>query len=347
MNCEACRTSVSIKELLKCYACRKAFHYRCLNITDAEYTSRIDELKNGWRCPPCSNITRRTYKERDSTPVRARLDTLLDETHMSCDESLTGASISFIDTQSDSAMVAGDDQVSASSKANVLRPEAMTREPSSFTLDTKMRDGILNGIRSDISKLVREVLSTELKLLQDKTCKDLNSRITGLERETLQQQQWARLQNIEIVGVPENKNECLPDVIKKLATHLNVELQADDVEFAHRVQPKRTAPARRPRTIVVRLRRRIVKDTLIAAARKSRKTLTSECIETGGEKQKIYVNEHLTLHSKQLLMKCKEKAKETSYDFVWTKNCRIYVRKNEKSPHLLISSEADIKKMAS
>ncbi|CAG9130756.1 unnamed protein product [Plutella xylostella] len=321
MNCEACRTSVSIKELLKCYACRKAFHYRCLNITDAEYTSRIDELKNGWRCPPCSNITRRTYKERDSTPVRARLDTLLDETHMSCDESLTGASISFIDTQSDSKMVAGDDQVSASSKANVLRPEAITREPSSFTLDTKMRDGILNGIRSDISKLVREVLSTELKLLQDKvhsleeamnfadleradlkkqinkseedlkklkhentflsqTCKDLNSRITGLERETLQQQQWARLQNIEIVGVPEDKNECLPDVIKKLATHLNVELQADDVEFAHRVQPKRTAPARRPRTIVVRLRRRIVKDTLIAAARKSRKTLTSECIGT-------------------------------------------------------------------
>ncbi|KAL4721721.1 hypothetical protein ACJJTC_001702, partial [Scirpophaga incertulas] len=63
-----------------------------------------------------------------------------------------------------------------------------------------------------------------------------------------------------------------------------------------------------------------------------------------GDPKPIYINEHLTPYNKQLLKKCKEIAMKKEYKYVWTKNGRIYIRKNDTSPAIQIHEEEDLRK---
>lgn len=178
-------------------------------------------------------------------------------------------------------------------------------------------------------------LSSQIKVLQAK--------VNSMEEASLKQEQWSRLQNIEIVGVPESNDENLPSVMENIAKHLNVSLAPQDLDFVHRVQAKRQVKGKL-RNIIVRFQNRIKKDALLSAARKSG-GITSRDIGMKDEHKTIYINEHLTVKNKQLLNNCKAKAKECGYKFVWTKNCRIYTRKAENLPFILISCEEDLKKV--
>lgn len=193
------------------------------------------------------------------------------------------------------------------------------------------KDDVIKGLRADNVKL------TNLS-------KEQEARLVTVEREGQQQQQWTRLQNIEITGVPELEGESTVGIVQKVAKIAGVELCADEVEFAHRVQPLRDS-AGRPRSLVVRLRQRHTKDKLIAAARKHREQLYTTAMGMQGESTRIYINEHLTIANKKLLQQTRKKATEQGYTFTWTKNCRIFVRKNIQSPHILISCVTDLKKL--
>lgn len=183
----------------------------------------------------------------------------------------------------------------------------------------------------------------ENKFLKD-SLKAQSVRIKVLEEENLKQ--WSRMQNIEVTGIPENKEENTTDVITRVIQHIGVHIQSADIEFAHRVQPRHAASAAkaRPRSVVVRFKQRATKDRIVAAARKYG-NLSAKDLKMGDETNRIFINEHLTKENKLLLNSSKLKAKEISFKFVWTKNCRIYVRRNETSPPILISSSVDLSKI--
>lgn len=175
------------------------------------------------------------------------------------------------------------------------------------------------------------------------TIKDLQGTIRSVEHDLGKQEQWARQQNVEILGIPENNTECLPNVIIKIANKAGLKLETSDIDFAHRVQPKKQLKGI-PRAIVTRFKLRRSNDEFMSAVRKC-KNITTEDIGFTGQARKIFVNEHLTQRNKKLLSLCKAKAKEFAYQYVWTKNCRIYIRKNDTSPHQLILSELDLVKI--
>lgn len=56
MNCPVCRKLIALSDLLKCGACKKQFHYQCLNITCAKYL-KLYSTKNQWKCDSCTNVT--------------------------------------------------------------------------------------------------------------------------------------------------------------------------------------------------------------------------------------------------------------------------------------------------
>ncbi|VVC92492.1 unnamed protein product [Leptidea sinapis] len=106
------------------------------------------------------------------------------------------------------------------------------------------------------------------------------------------QQQWGRLNNLEIVGLPEKSNESLPDIIRKIALHAGVALTSEQIEFIHRVQPRQHISGR-PKPIVVKLSNRDLKDHILSGLRRKRGIQTSD-IGISGSSQKFFVNEHLT-----------------------------------------------------
>ncbi|KAL4702346.1 hypothetical protein ACJJTC_002708 [Scirpophaga incertulas] len=60
---------------------------------------------------------------------------------------------------------------------------------------------------------------------------------------------------------------------------------------------------------------------------------------------KIFINDHLTLENKKLLNKAKQIARDHGYSYIWVKNCKIFLRKDQTSPIKYVKSELDLKKL--
>lgn len=195
----------------------------------------------------------------------------------------------------------------------------------------------------DIDKRVK---MTEIKL---KHSDDMNTELLELKKSLSEmklelhgQQQRDRQKNLEIHGLPESNSENLEDIFIRIASHAGVTISSNDIDHIHRVQPRKSI-ADRSRAVVVKLKQRIHKDNVIVGIRKTRGISTKD-LNMGGNPKPIYVNEHLTVNNKTLLKKCKEMATIKQFQYVWVKNCRIYIRKHDNAPLAVINCEEDLKK---
>ncbi|KAL4710661.1 hypothetical protein ACJJTC_003297 [Scirpophaga incertulas] len=118
-----------------------------------------------------------------------------------------------------------------------------------------------------------------------------------------------------------------------------------DIVSIHRVaQANPRNP--RPKNVIVKFTTRTQRNNFLAAARKI-KGFTSNQLGFTGPPQKIYFNEHLTLHNKILFRETRERAKEVGYKFVWVKHGIILTRADDNSAVLAIRSREDLSKMLS
>ncbi|CAG5058838.1 unnamed protein product [Parnassius apollo] len=178
---------------------------------------------------------------------------------------------------------------------------------------------------------------------------NLNSEINNLKLQNQQlnrqmniNEQRDRMLNFEIVGIPESINEDLNNTILRICKHVGVKIDTNDILQVNRVSPKVKLPGL-SRVIITKMKSRLLKDNLISLSHKNR--LITKDIGLAGESRPFFINEHLTSHNKQLLKKCKDFATSSQYQFVWTKNGRIFVRRNDTSPGLQIFDEGDLKKI--
>ena len=58
--------------------------------------------------------------------------------------------------------------------------------------------------------------------------------------------------------------------------------------------------------------------------------------------QQIFINENLTHTRKQLFWKTKQKTKEAKFQFFWTNNGNIFVKKCEMTDPVLIKNDGDL-----
>lgn len=156
-------------------------------------------------------------------------------------------------------------------------------------------------------------------------------------------EQRERLMNLEIIGIPEVKDENLENIIIKLSKLVGADLSHDDIVYVHRITP-RIKTQGRPRVIVVKFKSRLIRDNILSRARKI--PLKTDKLQFDGPAGSIYVNEQLTFLNKQLLKKCKEIAKQKLYQYVWVKNGRIFIRKNDVSPAIPIMKAENLSKVA-
>lgn len=166
--------------------------------------------------------------------------------------------------------------------------------------------------------LANETLKKEVSLLTDK----LNDA-----------EQFSRLKNLEIQGVPEKKEENLKVVFEKITSFLGVEAEID---FIHRVNSFNKS---NPKNIVVGFVSRKTRDLILDAVKLKRSGSTSPGIKIDGLSQSVFINEHLTAQNKMLFKESREVAKRKQYQFIWVKNGNIFVRKNETSPVKLIKNK--------
>ncbi|KAJ2937308.1 hypothetical protein O0L34_g19259 [Tuta absoluta] len=200
-----------------------------------------------------------------------------------------------------------------------------------------------------LNLLIRTDALEECSKKQTSDLSTLNEQFLNLQSELNMQLQRDRLQNLEISGLPEKKNENLISVITNIAQIAGVVLQPQDVDHITRVQ-QHAKTSGRPKLVIVRLRTRLLRDSIISGIRNRKGIKTSE-LNIPGEPQPIYVNEHLTPANKFLYMQAKKKKRASpSFRYVLVRDGKLFARKDDNSPiiHIrtIVRTSEDLDKIA-
>ncbi|KAL1454436.1 hypothetical protein WDU94_010692 [Cyamophila willieti] len=157
------------------------------------------------------------------------------------------------------------------------------------------------------------------KLIQkkDDENKKLQGKINEFQNDMNEMKQRSRMINVIVNGIPQKKNEDMMKLVEMIGQKLGINDPLHDVQRAHRVN---STNKNKPKPIVIRLLNTKTRDRWTAAYRQRK--LWNE---------KWYVNEHLTKTNQDLLYKTKEWAKKNNYKFVWTRDCKVHLRKDENS----------------
>lgn len=361
--CKACRITITVtQKRIKCAHCARLYHSDCIGFSN-------ESSRSQWKCPLCKANFKKGG-DNSNTPVRAKykattcknseivtrpdppppapiqpsllappvaaLSPVSASTTVTAPVPIDNTNLLYqIDTMLDTKLSLLKSQIISDLKNSLVAE--FRKELAAVTTKYDLLEESHLKIVNDYESLKKDFVTLQNKMLQDE------DNIQELQIQFSKQQQRARLSNIEIVGLPETTNESPIQLVVKIASHVGVQIQPEQILSAHRVQPMRKINGR-PKPIVATLETRILKDKIISGVRRMRGISTSD-LNIGGSDRRFFVNEHLTPENKQLLNAVKSLAKEKSYKFTWVRNCTIFLRKNEESPVLTITSEKDFRKI--
>lgn len=356
-KCAGCRKTIKSGKFLICHECHLKYDIECVNITSQRYNGFDPERKRNWKCPECCCKTPKTGNT--NTPIRPNGPPDTSERSNSRSPS-PQSNVTFrkpIQPQSEEStpinMEPAGEKSIPSDDPQSLPTWYHKLESSLRSMIVDNKEEILNSLnflsnqyddmqalimsyKKDISDLKRE--NSELKT----TVADLSSRVSLLENHT-------RECNVEVTCIPETRNECITSTIIQLSNAVSYSLQENDIVTCKRVA-KINPSDQRPRAVIVKLRTTDQRDNLLAAVTSFNKTnpqdkLSTKHIGVSGSPSPIYISEHMSPAMKHLHAQTRRVAKDKSYKFVWVRNGRIRVRKDENSRPILILRAIDLEKL--
>lgn len=228
--------------------------------------------------------------------------------------------------------------------------KSINKELSSIKQEIECVKNSMNFINEEFEKARKnhETLTKEVanvKMINS----ELQSNVTELTNKINFMEQNARMNNVEVQCVPENKKENLNSIIMQIAKTVGCNLTEENVLHCVRVA-KGDKSNVRPRSIIVKLSSTRIRDNLLAATinfnkiNKSNK-LNSGHIGVAGDKHPIYITEHLSPANKSLHAAARIKGRELGYQHVWIRNGRIFMRKTDDSAYVLIRDKDSLNKL--
>lgn len=188
------------------------------------------------------------------------------------------------------------------------------------------------GLLNDIIEKLRE---EKLQLAADN--KRLASENKALSERMAEQEQYSRMNNVEVRGVPCTQGEDCITVLQTIGTKIGCPLTVTDLDVAHRVPTK----VQDKKNIIARFCSRAKKDEFVSKAHKAKLHLSDIGVKASVDSA-VYVNEHLTPQNKALFSKALALKKQHKWQFLWISNCQIKARKAERTRVYRIASESDL-----
>lgn len=346
------------REKILCSLCKQYYHTKCVNITKKMLTSWSSDVKSSWKCTTCMNITRRRG-DNSNTPVRRA--TTLDDSVMSCDESMINvtpvkplpATASGSDISLDSIALLLDSKLDSFKKSFMSDIKNLIKEEVGKTIEklkiefTETTDFLLH--EQNVVKTHLEKAEQRVKDLEQQNS-SLQNHVGALNRRLESMEKISRSHNIEIQAVPEKKTENILTIVKNLYATVDLPISDSEISACRRVAKLPTTSANRPRNILVTLPSARHRDTIISAVKRFNRAhlkepLNSHHIGVSGDKCIIYVCEHLSPETKELHA-CTRKALRDKYRYVWVKFGNIYIRKDDNSPVIHIKNKEILDKLS-
>uniref|UniRef100_A0A8D9FGA8 FP protein C-terminal domain-containing protein n=1 Tax=Cacopsylla melanoneura TaxID=428564 RepID=A0A8D9FGA8_9HEMI len=133
------------------------------------------------------------------------------------------------------------------------------------------------------------------------------------------EEQEDRRSNVIVHKWPQHKNEDILYEIQKIAAKLGFKTPTKEILGGRRIVLKKSDP-QVPKPIVISLKDRA-----------TREKWTTAFNELKLWKEKWYLNEHLSQYNQYLISQAREWAKKNNWEYVWSKACRVMVRKTKSS----------------
>ncbi|KAG7311180.1 hypothetical protein JYU34_002181 [Plutella xylostella] len=331
MDCSKCKLKLKPEELLKCNACSITLHYTCAGLDMAGFKKILPMNKPKWKCANCK-------------PSKLGSPIVFNKV---CEESEEMSSIINIDTESLISLIN-------------RRFDSLKDSIDTFKTEVNAR---LTQLSDTVSSFDQRISSAEARIesLSETTMKlaseniSLSNAVDLLKMELSDREQEFLCNDVEISGITETKEENVGHIVQVLANKLGLSINECDIVSATRVgvfrpgglvenvsgKGSNVAAEPRPRPIAVRFARRSVKDGIINAARVRRGATTADC-DLPGPSRRFYVNERLTRTNRWLFNKAREEGKRHGWRFIWTKEGKVLVRKEQGKASHRIRSEMDL-----
>ncbi|KAH9645186.1 hypothetical protein HF086_005731 [Spodoptera exigua] len=374
-TCAGCRNEINNMEFMDCCECKLRYDIFCVNISSNNFYLMEHVYKSTWKCPEC--CCKQLKTDNTNTPARpadkiSNLGRSLSQKQSSCPKTLpktlakqnTSPDVMNVtlrkhNSQLKSTTNCREACFNEGTLRGIIKEELAAALKSSFKdlfanqlkniqgeiSDLKVSFGFFNDQFENFKKrsdekdaLINQLRSDNTKLQQNVT--DLTTRLCIVE-------QNMRENNVEINGLPEDKSENLVQTLQNIAKVTSCDLGDNDIMQVTRVA-KLHKENNRPRTVIAKLRSPRQRDNLLAAVGFFNKKHPTDKLNTnhlgiGGNKVPIYVSEHLCPTGKHLHAATRKLAKELSYNFVWIRNGRIFVRKDIYSKPIYIRNEDSLK----
>ncbi|XP_045539862.1 uncharacterized protein LOC123722363 [Papilio machaon] len=286
--------------------------FGCANITESGWRKLGTERRAQWKCPQCRPSSPTMPASASEPSVSASLDVILCE-------------IRDIRRQLVNLPTLVDDI------------KTIKEELSELKMFSEFSSGRLDDFQAKLVELEATVGTTVA--LRD-SVNIVQADMAKLQFKLASDDQRSRLNNVEIKGIPLKTNENLFSIMESICREVKYNCPKSAINYISRVPMQNS----KEKLIIVSFLNRYIKEEFIAAAR-AIKELTTSNLGFHCSPQRVYINDHLTVESKQLLSKVKAIAKERNYTFVWVKYGKIHIRKNTSSKTIIIRKETDLNKI--
>jgi hypothetical protein len=301
MPCSKCNLAAlpDSADVIKCVKCVKHFHASCTRLRTTVKLAGLGAKRDTWQCDNCTNSPG-TAPFPDMDPIFQAINSL--------------------GIQLNSKLDANYDKLASLESA------------------VNNNTSALNEIRNTLSivKLETENLKSECEGLKLKN-EELSRDLWDTRQELCDLQQYSRINNIEITGIPVTDNEDIYLIMDSMAKALNLTYSRTDISIAHRI-PK-TKNAKHP-SIIVCFISRTTRDAWLSAGRSLR--LTTKKVNAALQEGDVFINEHLTPQNKYLLSYGKKFARMKNLDRAWFRNGKMWIKLHANDRPIRVWSPEDI-----
>ena len=167
---------------------------------------------------------------------------------------------------------------------------------------------------------------------------ELSIEMNAMQNELNSIQQYLRINNLEVVGLPEpNEGESEETLLINAFNSLegiDEPIRPEDIDISH---PLNTTRKDGKSVHVAKFISRKTKQIILTAKKKE------ENKQFKFRNHDVYVNEHLSKNNRALFAAAQEKKRALDYKFCWTRGGTVYVRKTENSQVITISNMDDVR----
>ncbi|CAH2101744.1 unnamed protein product [Euphydryas editha] len=339
MECAGCLTSLDNGPFLHCTRCASDYHISCMNTTLNDFNAMPQEFRANWICVLCRSKERKGG-DNTNTPIRGVLPPSPQYNNVTLRSKIRSTTAS-----------ANCSCLSADSMRDIIREELLELFNHQFLPQLVEVKSTLTSLETPMTNLNTELEKVKveqdtqadiIRSLRSET-ETLRANNISLSKRLAQMDQQFRSSNIEIQYVPENKQENLINTVVQLGRVIKCPIDEAKIHYCARLA-KMNDSSPRPRSILVKFNSPRLRDEFLAASSRFNKNNRDDKLNTshlgigGAKKSAIYVVEHLSPENKGLHAATRKKARELNYKYVWVRDSRIYMRKNDESNYVHIKS---------